>query len=154
MTENKYDGGKIYKIISNETDKCYVGSTIEVVLARRMSKHRSDFKKGNYLSSSEILKFPDAKIILLEAYSCKSRDELTKREQFWIDQLDCVNKVSACGVDKNRKNQKVALYYQNHKEKRDAQIKLWDQKNRVKRNAQKRELYRLKKLEKKNIELV
>ena len=66
--ENKYQCGKIYKLISNETDKIYYGSTIEDVLTNRLSGHRKHYKswingKYHYVSSFEIIKFKDAKII-------------------------------------------------------------------------------------------
>jgi|DEB0MinimDraft_10_1074344.scaffolds.fasta_scaffold00539_16 hypothetical protein len=89
--ENKYTYGKIYKIISPHTDKCYVGSTIQP-LSSRMTGHRRDFKNGKYMTSSEIMKLGDYKIILIENYPCENIEQLLKREQHYIDTLDCVNK--------------------------------------------------------------
>ena len=84
-TENKYQRGKIYKIISNQTDDVYYGSTIEIVLSNRLAKHRNNYKswlseKFPYITSFEIMKYSDAKIILVESYPCTSRYELIGRE--------------------------------------------------------------------------
>ena len=70
QTENKYQRSKIYKIISNSTSDVYYGSTIEDKLTNRLSKHRIGYKlwlnnKQNYVSSYEIMKFKDSKIILV-----------------------------------------------------------------------------------------
>jgi len=40
-----YSNGKIYKLISYETDTCYIGSTAEKLLSKRMAKHRCDHKR-------------------------------------------------------------------------------------------------------------
>lgn len=40
-----YQLGKIYKIVDNVTGKIYIGSTCEPTLARRLVKHRSDYKR-------------------------------------------------------------------------------------------------------------
>ncbi len=42
---NKYQHGKIYKIISNQTNEIYIGSTIYKLLSERMRNHRSDYRK-------------------------------------------------------------------------------------------------------------
>ena len=100
--ENKYQRGKIYKIISNHTDKIYIGSTTEPTLARRLTGHTQNYKSylaGNdrYVSSYELLQHPDYKIILIESYPCNSKDELLSREQFHIDLAGegCVNRFKA-----------------------------------------------------------
>jgi predicted GIY-YIG superfamily endonuclease len=41
---NKYQQGKIYKIVCNETGDIYIGSTIEPTLARRLAKHVAKYK--------------------------------------------------------------------------------------------------------------
>ena len=92
------NNAKIYKIISDKTNKIYIGSTIQDYLSKRLGGHRKDFKKWqetnkNYCSSFDILKLGDYKIILLEAYPCESRDELNKREREYIEKYKnkCVN---------------------------------------------------------------
>ena len=88
-----YQTGKIYKIISPHTDKCYVGSTTKDRLSNRLAQHRSDFKTGNKnITSKYILELGDYEIVLLELYPCNSKDELHMRERYYIEALDCVNK--------------------------------------------------------------
>ena len=58
---NDYTKGKIYAIRSSQTDKVYIGSTIQP-LSQRMSGHRADYKcflktSERYISSFEILKY-------------------------------------------------------------------------------------------------
>ncbi len=94
---NKYQGSKLYKIISNLSDDIYIGSTCEKYLSNRLGKHRSDYKrylegKESYTSSYELLKLSHYEIILIENYPCNNKDELKARESYWIKQLDCVNK--------------------------------------------------------------
>jgi hypothetical protein len=97
-----YSEGKIYKIVSDQTDKVYIGSTAEKTLSLRMSKHRSDYKgycNGSrpYRTSFQLLVFDDAQIILVEKFSCNSKDELHAREEYWRQKfiLVAVNKFSA-----------------------------------------------------------
>lgn len=97
-TENKYQRGKIYKLVSFETDKCYVGSTCESYLSNRLAGHRRGFRnyqnaKGHYITSFEILKYVDCDIILVESFACNTKEELLARERHWIESLNCVNKV-------------------------------------------------------------
>ena len=103
MTDNKYRRGKIYKIISYQTDAVYYGSTIEEKLTNRLAGHRKYYKgwlsgkssNFRYVTSFEIVKFDDAQIILVENYPCQTKYELQSREQHYIDKNDCINKNKA-----------------------------------------------------------
>ena len=92
-----YQLGKIYKIISDQTEKIYIGSTTKKYLSDRMSQHRWDYKIGKNKSSKKIIRYDDAKIILIEKYPCGSIEELHAREQYWINENKdiCVNKYVA-----------------------------------------------------------
>lgn len=89
MTDsNKYQNGKIYKIVSNYTDEVYIGSSAQKYLSMRMRQHRDEFKlwkkdstKRKYISSFEILKYDDARIVLVENYPCESKDQLRQQEE-------------------------------------------------------------------------
>ena len=100
-----YSLGKIYKIISSETDLVYVGSTAQKYLSSRMSIHRYEYGKWlndnkKYTSSFDILKYPDAQIILIEKFPCNDKEELCKKEQEYIQSMNCVNKQKAyTGID-------------------------------------------------------
>ena len=59
-----YQQGKIYKIECNVTRKVYIGSTCEPTLARRLTKHVTDYKRylkgtSRYISSFKILENDD-----------------------------------------------------------------------------------------------
>ncbi len=93
-----YRNGKIYKIVSHQSNQCYVGSTQLKYLSSRLAIHKQEYKKwlngkAHNTTSFEILKYDDAKIILLESFPCNSKDELTARERHYIEQLNCVNQV-------------------------------------------------------------
>ncbi len=92
-----YGNGKIYKLISNNSDKIYIGSTCQS-LAKRKAKHKEDSIRYNngkyhYVSSFELFNLGDVDVILLENYPCKNKEELHARERFYIEEnLDtCVN---------------------------------------------------------------
>ena len=98
QVKNMYDNGKIYKIVSDQTDMIYIGSTTQL-LHNRMAGHRRNLKhhnKGNrkICSSFELLdKYSDCQIILIEDYPCKSKEELRSRERYHIENNKeiCVN---------------------------------------------------------------
>ena len=100
-----YQLGKIYKIVDLDSNECYVGSTCEPTLARRLAKHVSDYKqhlqgKGSNISSYRILEMDDYDIVLLEKYPCNSKDELFARERYYSQLLPCVNKNKNQGLIK------------------------------------------------------
>lgn len=89
MTDSKYQNGKIYKIVSDQTCDVYIGSSAQKYLSMRMRQHRDEYniwKKDNskrqYISSFELLKYDDARIILVENYPCNTKDELRAREEY------------------------------------------------------------------------
>jgi hypothetical protein len=89
-----YANSKIYKITSG--DKTYIGSTTAPTLAKRLAQHVGNYKgwkegKGWY-SSFQLIDTGDYQITLIELCPCNSKDELTARERFWIENTVCVNK--------------------------------------------------------------
>ena len=97
--KNKYDNGKIYKIVDIGYNKCYYGSTVQN-LSMRMGDHRKKYrcyKTGSYHYFSVFDLFDEygvehCKIELVETYPCTNREELEKREGFYIQNNDCLNK--------------------------------------------------------------
>jgi len=145
MTEtiNKYNNGKIYKIISySNPDLVYYGSTIQP-LSKRMDAHRNS--KGRY-KSEQIIELGDAKILLVENYSCNSKEELIRKESEYILNNNCVNKVvpgrtrkewSEANKDLIKQNSKE--YYEANKEVikeyREANRDVINQKQKARREA-------------------
>ena len=79
-TDNKYSAGKIYTIRSFQTDKFYIGSTIQP-LHKRLRGHRYSFEtQTRETTSYEIIKYDDNYIELLEEYPCENKNQLNKRE--------------------------------------------------------------------------
>ena len=93
-----YGKGKIYKIVCNKTNLIYIGSTCEPTLARRLAKHVANYKhyfrgnKGHYITCFKIIENGDYDIVLIEDCPCETKDQLHKRERFFIESLKCVNK--------------------------------------------------------------
>lgn len=121
-----FSNGKIYKIVSDQTDKIYIGSTTQP-LCKRITEHRSKFKINYGCASEEIMKFGDARIILIESYPCKSKEELLAREDYWHNKFKdiCVNKYKSNGLDPAKKNNKWNI---NNREKCLASKKKYNQK--------------------------
>ena len=92
---DKYQRGKIYKLISSKTDDIYIGSTIQP-LPQRLSQHKTDTKNNCHITSVIISQYEDVEIVLLETYPTTSAYFLYMRERYWIESLKCVNKVIPC----------------------------------------------------------
>ena len=91
-----YNNGKIYKIVSNNTNRQYIGSTCQK-LNTRLSNHKNMNKlykngKTTHCYSFDVIDDGNYKIELIEKYPCKSKKELTNREAYYILKLKCVNK--------------------------------------------------------------
>jgi hypothetical protein len=117
-----YKSGKIYKITSKRGNCTYYGSTIRT-LSHRISRHKTDFNRGIYRNSGDVLKYPDYKIVLVEEYPCNNRQELCEREGWYISNNDCVNKQMAGRTmkeyyidNKEYINQKNKQYYVDNKQ--------------------------------------
>ena len=105
-----YQNGKIYKIVCRKTNLVYIGSTTNKYLCSRFATHKNTFnnKHLRQYTSKEIFENNDCYIELIELVPCNSKDELTKRERFFIDTNDCLNKCLPGRTE--------IEYYQNNKE--------------------------------------
>ena len=121
---DKYSEGKLYKLINDNTGLCYVGSTIEKYLSRRLAKHKGQYKRylqgcGHYYTSFKVIQNDGYRIELIEHYPCQSKYELEKRERFWIENTDCVNKIIPTRTDKEWREQNkehIQKYLEQNKE--------------------------------------
>ena len=113
----KYQKGKIYKIISNNTDKVYYGSTVSL-LSKRKAQHNYDFKNNlNFLSCREIMDNEHWDLILVEDYPCERKEQLLMRERYYIDNNECINKKNPILSKKEIKDYHYK-YNQEHLEER------------------------------------
>jgi hypothetical protein len=117
-----YLKGKIYKIVDNTNGNCYIGSTCEPILARRLASHISAYKfylngKRGYVTSFKIIESGNYNIVLIEEYPCETKDQLLARERYYIDTLDCINKCRAGSVNELGKIEYDKQHYEKNKEK-------------------------------------
>lgn len=119
-----YANGKIYTIRSFQTDKYYIGSTTST-LTKRLSEHKAKYKQGRTdCTSAEIIQYGDAYIELLEDFPCFKRNQLCKREGYFIREHkdNCVNKAITGRTKKE--------YYEDNKEQRTEQMKQYYEQNK------------------------
>lgn len=110
----RYQNGKIYKLVNDVDDEIYVGSTC-LPLRQRLYKHKGEAKKRPnrhvYKHLNEI-SWDVVKIILIEKYPCSDNMDLLKRERYWIEELKpSLNKVVPTRTDKEwyNDNRKACL---------------------------------------------
>lgn len=138
-----YQLGKIYQIIDYTNENVYIGSTCEPTLARRLAGHVSNYKAylngdKKYVSSYKIIENNNYDIQLIEAFPCDTRDELHKREGYYIKNTpNCVNKMIAGRTKKDSNKQ----YYEDNKEIICEKKKQYRQDNNQKINERKRQHY-------------
>lgn len=95
--------GYIYQIVSDQTEKVYIGST-KMRLNLRFNLHTANCRRyiagrtKGYCSSFEILAFPDARIEWME--TVYEGEDLKQIEQAYIDERpDAVNRQKAARRD-------------------------------------------------------
>jgi len=151
-----YKKGKIYKIVNNENNKVYYGSTTQP-LHKRMYEHRK--KHNNCMSKNLGVDLKDCQIILVEKIECECKYELEKRERFYIENNKCVNKriptrtmkewreankekIAERKKKKYHKNkEKLKVKYEKNKEKIAIKQKGYRKKNKEKLNEYRKKDY-------------
>jgi len=91
--------GQVYKIISDQCDCVYIGSTV-YPLEDRPKSHLSHYKrckkgliKSNIRVNRIISQEGKIEIVLLEEYEYENKFELYSRERYWIEKTEnCINK--------------------------------------------------------------
>jgi hypothetical protein len=88
--------------------------------------------KQPYISSFEILTDPECRITLLETFLCNTKDELTAKEQFHIDQNHniCINRQKAyAGIKAGLTKQEYkAIYNQQYRKEHQEAIKAYEKR--------------------------
>jgi len=123
-----YSKAKIYKLTTiHNPDLVYYGSTVNE-LYKRKGNHKSKFKikDKNICSSSQLfeLGIDDVEITLVEMFSCNSKEELLKRERFYIQNNNCVNK--------NIPSRTLKEYYKDNKDIFKKKFKKYNEENKDK----------------------
>jgi hypothetical protein len=117
-----YQQGKIYKITSG--DLTYIGSTTAPTLAHRLAQHVRGYKqfqngKSNNVTSYQLIETGTYEITLIELCSCGTKDELTARERFHIENTVCVNKA----IPGRTKKEGCKEWYKDNKEQWKSHMK-------------------------------
>lgn len=85
---NRYQNGKIYKLVNTVDDKIYVGST-SMPLSKRKSNHKADAKTRTSYVYQHLngIGWGNVRIIQIEEFKCDNKQQLLTREQHYIDEL-------------------------------------------------------------------
>jgi len=137
-----YQKAKIYKLVSNQTNKIYIGSTCQL-LCHRKASHKRDYKNymngiGGYVTSFEIAKFDNMDIILIENYPCLNIEVLLARERYWIEKTPET-------VNKQHPGRTFKEYYELNKDRIHNRNKKYYEMNKEKINKKKMEYYKANK---------
>jgi hypothetical protein len=148
---SNYQQGKIYKIVSANTDKIYIGSTTKQYLSSRIAHHKCVYKKwlkGEHhkLNSFDVLEFGDCKIILIESFPCNTKAELEAREYHHIKENNEIT------TNTHMPSRTRDMYEIEHKEYLEEKRKEWREVNKEHIRKYKREWAKQKRA-KQNIEI-
>ena len=105
MPDHAY--GKVYRVVSPNTDAVYYGATAYRLLSSRFRQHR--YCARNYpeqCTSSAVVLAGGARIELVEEWPCDCRRSLQDREQHWLDhaRLQGENVVNKYAASRPRNN--------------------------------------------------
>jgi hypothetical protein len=127
-----YSKGKIYKLVNDELGLTYYGSTIQP-LYKRIYGHRSKLNCSSKILFTE----GECKIYLVEEFPCDNRNQLEKRERFFIENNDCVNKNIPCrtyqeynDATKDKRSEYKKKYNQKNKEEIKEKNKIYYEKKK------------------------
>ena len=145
---NKYQNGKICKIVDVGYSKCYIGSTTET-LSQRMARHRNCYKacksgkkgKTTCFDLFEEYGVENCYIELVECCNCDTKEALRKQEGEYIKNTDCVNKIIAGRTVKEYRednkgsiSKNAKIYKEEHEERlfnyRQDNAEYFNQKNK------------------------
>lgn len=139
-----YNDGKIYRLISYNTGRQYIGSTCCKKLCDRLAQHKyskTQNEKGKYCNVKSLIILNDGnyKIELIENFPCDSKAELLAREGYWIRKEECVNKnIPNRSIKEWQENNKESIkkrkseYYQANKNSISAKKKIYRENNKEK----------------------
>jgi len=145
MAEDRYQNGKIYKIVDVGYNDCYIGSTTEK-LSQRMVRHRACYKmwkagkrSGNMSSFILFEKYgvENCKIELITEFPRENKIQLEREEGRYIKGETCVNKCVAGRTKKEYKEEHREAICEKEKERRTKNKehicliqKLWYEQNK------------------------
>lgn len=118
-----YQNSKIYKLVCDDPELIYYGSTTQI-LCKRFQRHKNDWKscKKGICKSGLLFEEGNVKIELIEKFPCNDKDELNARESYFIKNNKCVNKMVPGRTQKE--------YYYDNRETRLKNNKTWRDENK------------------------
>jgi hypothetical protein len=146
-----YSKAKIYKLTTiHDPELVYYGSTVNPLYKRKMD-HKYAFKYKKVMCSSYKLfelGIDDVEITLVESIICNSKEELHKKERFYIENNNCVNKNIPTRTDIEYREQnkdilclKKKEYYEQNKDKIKESTKIYREQNKDIINLKQKEYY-------------
>lgn len=91
-----YINGKIFKIVSEVNGQIYIGSTVQN-LNNIHNKYKFKYRKwlednnNDYYSVYKLFELGNTRIEVIINYPCDTREELVKREMYYINEIPNVN---------------------------------------------------------------
>jgi group I intron endonuclease len=88
MAQSRYSHGKVYKLVNSVDDKIYIGSTC-LPLPKRLYDHKQKARKTILPCHRHFneIGWNNVRIVLIENVTAETKDQLTMREQHYIDIL-------------------------------------------------------------------
>lgn len=88
-----YQNGKIFKIVNDINDNVYIGATT-ATLKEKYARLKIDIKRplGNIPGINILLK-DHFNIVLIENYPCKNKEELNRRQLYYVLLLNAKNEI-------------------------------------------------------------
>ena len=135
MENNRYNNGKIYKLVDQVNGYFYIGSTCNP-LSKRLSWHktkaRNDTERKVYKYFNSI-SWDNVKIILIEEHYLENREQLIREEdkviQMYLHDEKCLNSIRAfVAPEEARENHK--LYREHNKDVIQERRKLQYEQNK------------------------
>jgi hypothetical protein len=114
-----YSKGKIYKIYNiDETDKFYVGSTIDTIW-RRFYGHKTKSKKATSFFYQEVrrLGWNKFKIEVIEQFPCNNKQELFAEEERIRSETDAFYNTNRTYLNDEQRKLYYKARYEDNKEK-------------------------------------
>ena len=125
--------GIVYIIECNITGEVYIGSTM-----RSLEDRYKDHRSTRDCSSRRIIERGNHMVRALEVVDTEHRDQLRIREQYWMNQHDCVNRQKAYATSEERiemLRECQRNYLKNNREKLAKKTSAWREKNPDKQHS-------------------
>jgi len=159
-----YSKSMIYKLCCKnpEIKEIYVGSTTNLI--KRKYQHKSDCYNEKFYSYNsykyQFIRsnggFENFHMVLIENYPCDSKQELHKRERYWLEQLDSKLNSYKPYISEEEKKEQTKEWIEKNNEQHKELVKKYQEKHKEEiKEYQKnyREKQKEKKLELENLKL-